>query len=347
MSSETVRNYIAADPTRVTHWRSVVLFGVNSACYKFAFGKSILDVASAGRDSIRLEELALPYAKHVCTHLEASDRQTPQATSRFLDACRSYLRTHKAADLSASAPGATELIDTTVRLGFTEVLKAFHTVAGDDVPTRFFSVEGRGGDRRLLLSPAALSLSTDIQGVNLSHEIEARWRLVETAWAYRLPKIVLDGTPDAGGMLTIELPDRRRPAITGCREALNGYQRGRCFYCARDIVISAAHVDHFLPRTLMVKAGWNGLDGLWNLVLACVECNLAKRDRIPHPDYVRRLLGRTNYLLASHHPLSQTLVEQTGRTEAQRDAFVGDRWRAARDLLHHAWKPNQEIPAPW
>ena len=68
----------------------------------------------------------------------------------------------------------------------------------------------------------------------------------------------------------------RRRAITGSREALNGYQKGRCFYCGRDIEAGQADVDHFLPHAMLPFGVAANIDGIWNLVLACANCNLAR-----------------------------------------------------------------------
>lgn len=46
--------------------------------------------------------------------------------------------------------------------------------------------------------------------------------------------------------------DIRRKQVTSCRGALNGYQKGKCFYCFSDIIIDSVEsrntdVDHFFP----------------------------------------------------------------------------------------------------
>lgn len=76
----------------------------------------------------------------------------------------------------------------------------------------------------------------------------------------------------------IQETDRhKRINITSSRDALNGYQKGKCFYCFRDISIQSgdlnlADVDHFIPHTLGTEFEDN-LNGVWNLVLACQSCN--------------------------------------------------------------------------
>lgn len=71
--------------------------------------------------------------------------------------------------------------------------------------------------------------------------------------------------------------------MTPSRDALNGYQKGRCFYCFRDIRVGtatheahgmepdlpSAEVDHFFPKALEPHLSSVNLDVVWNLVLSC------------------------------------------------------------------------------
>jgi hypothetical protein len=63
-----------------------------------------------------------------------SDKQGTFGQSRFLDACRAYNR----GELTQ-----TQLVEQTARLGFSNVLDAFHVVNQGEVPVRFFTDEGR------------------------------------------------------------------------------------------------------------------------------------------------------------------------------------------------------------
>ena len=60
--------------------------------------------------------------------------------------------------------------------------------------------------------------------------------------------------------LNINIQDDKtfgRKSITSCRDALNGYQKGKCFYCHKQTHIETwisleerAEVDHFFPYIL-------------------------------------------------------------------------------------------------
>lgn len=71
---------------------------------------------------------------------------------------------------------------------------------------------------------------------------------------------------------------------------------GRCFYCKRALCYREATTDHFIPRS---KGGANSTA---NRVLACADCNTAKRDLDPRTlgiespdestDHLRELMQR-------------------------------------------------------
>lgn len=82
--------FTATTPTRENYWRSIILFGRNVASYKFALSKALLEIGERPDDLIKMEDLALPFAKGVCEHLLLSDKQATSKSSAFLNACRSF-----------------------------------------------------------------------------------------------------------------------------------------------------------------------------------------------------------------------------------------------------------------
>ncbi len=65
------------------------------------------------------------------------------------------------------------------------------------------------------------------------------------------------------------------------RQRLHAAQQGLCFYCDGNLPITAATLDHVVPR-----ASGGGSSG--NTVLACKPCNQAKNDRAPTEAEVER-----------------------------------------------------------
>jgi hypothetical protein len=100
-------------------------------------------------------------------------------SSQFLEACRAFNKGELPED---------RLQQTTVRLGFNNVIDAFHVVGSVPVPVRFFADErGTGASPAIRLTDDLRRLAASVQGAALSAEAESRWRLVETALQLNLP----------------------------------------------------------------------------------------------------------------------------------------------------------------
>ena len=141
-----------------------------------------------------------------------------------------------------------------------------------------------------------------------------------------------------------------RVSITGCRDALNGYQKGSCFYCYAAMMIGGTggkrvEVDHFLPHLLKKDGIDFAVDESWNLVLACQECNAGEQGKfakVPDLKYLDRLHTRNEYLIESHHPLRETIVAQTGNSERKRTSFLQGKYNRAIKKLISTWSPPHE-----
>lgn len=328
------------DPTLESYWRAVILFGRNVASYKFALAKALHEVSHQQQSVIRLDELAVPFTSHLCEHLKHVDKQTTSASSKFLDYCRQY---------NSGQIAQKKLIEKTVQLGFFNVIDAFHNVHNDELPKRFFE-DARKTHQGIILTDEFYLLREQSQVDDLLEETEARWRLVETAWEMNLPKHLVQIEYDQD--ILIANNNLRRVNVTKAKSALNGYHRGTCFYCGCSISLESsdidrAEVDHFFPHRLRQCDASKPINGVANLVLACVECNRGaqgKFDRLPHPDFLEKLYIRNEYLIQSHHPLRETLICQTGIKPEKRRAFLNDAYRCVTSTYQasHGWRPKMK-----
>jgi len=248
LRKNAVSEFIEVQPTLENVWRSIILFGRNVASYKFALGKSLLELSAQENEVITLEQLAEPFSRHVCDHLRLADKQATSPSSRFLDACRRFNRQELKKE---------ELIETTVKFAFMNVIDAFHVVNTGEVGVRFFIDERRGPEKGIRLAQDLFSLSEQFQYQNLPGEVEARWRLVETAWGLNLPRHVLTVDYEATSELLV-VNDRTliRRVITSCRDALNGYQKGKC--------LNGTNLSHnaLLLQLLFELPAWSLHDGV-------------------------------------------------------------------------------------
>jgi hypothetical protein len=332
-----------AQPSLESCWRSVILFGRNVASYKFALAKSLLELADRETTFISLEELALPFATHLAEHIQHSEKQVTSSSSKYLKKCK---------DFNQGTIDQDELISSTVSLGFNNVIDAFHIVNHGEIPIRFYEDQRKSERKGVVVTDDLLKLKESIQYGNLPHEVEARWRLVETAWSLGITRQSLVVSYDDESEILFT-PYLKRTAITSCRDALNGYQKGKCFYCFDDISVEAgasnlADVDHYFPHTLKQVNSATNLDGVWNLVLACKNCNRGvdgKSAKIPEIRLLSRLRRRNDFLISSHHPLRETLLLQTGKVEKERLHFLQSQDTLAINHLIHRWAPTFEHEA--
>lgn len=327
------------EPSLENYWRAVILFGRNVASYKFALAKSLYELRDSEQTVITLDQLAEPFSRHICEHLKKVDKQATSPSSKFLDYCRSF---------NANEISQAELVDYTVQYGFVNVIDAFHNVHGGEIPARFFE-DARKTHKGIILTDKLYQLFELPQASDLNEETEARWRLVETAWDMNLPRQLVQIEHDDQGVLVAN-NKIRRVNVTTARAALNGYQKSVCFYCFKPITIEqmlehTADVDHFFPHKLRECDNQKPINGVANLVLACPDCNrgvAGKFDRLPAIPLLERLHRRNEYLITSHHPLRETLMMQTGVTEAKRRSFLQNAYDCATLVLgaSEKWQPR-------
>nr|WP_318383182.1 HNH endonuclease domain-containing protein [uncultured Enterobacter sp.] len=330
--------FYQVSPSLENFWRGVILFGNNFATYKFALAHALYDVERRNA-LVSLEDLAVPFSHHVCAHLKQAPRQilNDKKPGKFLTACLQFTN----GDITQD-----ELLAVTVRHGFSVVLDAFHNVNGGAIDAQFF-INERRDNKSIRLTDEFYRLAEHPQFHNLQHETDARWRLVETAWALDLPPQLLDVHYDPDGETLFTLRQNARITLTSCRNSLNGYQKGHCFYCHAPISLVAGHplladVDHFIPLAAQVAMPGVNLNGVWNLVLACQACNRGvngKSARVPTLDLLKRLHARNEYFINSKLPLHEAILNQTGHHEQKRRAFLNANWKTALHCRFHQWQP--------
>ncbi|MGG5461198.1 HNH endonuclease [Clostridium sp. B9] len=258
-------------PSLESYWRSVILFGRNVASYKFALAKSLLELSKEGKTEVTLEELAKPFSAHLCEHIKHSPKQATSKSSRVLDTCTGYNNGEVSYD---------ELLSITAKLGFNNVIDAFHVVANGEIPVKFYEKDYSKQSKKIILTDEVFKLQELENSENFRNEVESRWNLVEKAWELNLSKSLLTVKYDEESKLFFVDEDNRfrRKDITSSRGALNGYQKGKCFYCFDDISViegseDLCDVDHFFHHMLQPLMPEVNLNGVWNLVLSCKNCN--------------------------------------------------------------------------
>lgn len=330
--------FISTTPSVEDCWRGVVLYGRNTASYKFALASALLELNPKSGELVKLDRLAPYFAKQIARHLADAPKQITTSKGKFIQACERF---NLDQDLN-------KLVDVTVGHGFANVIDAFHIVGSTPVAHSFF-IDERKKHQGIRITDEFSKLTVGTQSFNLVQEVESRWRLVETAWNLGIATNLLNVHHDhsIGELFTFD-KSLRRKGVTSSRSALNGYQKGRCFYCFSELCLVGdainVDVDHFFPHRLKLQHLGVNLDGIWNLVLACYSCNRGtkgKFDRIPSLKLLQRLHNRNEFYIGSHHPLRETLISQTGLTTSARASYLNSIYAKVQLNPEFAWEPEQ------
>ena len=201
------------------------------------------------------------------------------------------------------------------------------------------------------------------QSKNFLHEAESRWRLWEEAIVNNLSQhFIIQYDKTTGNLYHQKIDKPRRKPITSAEPALNGYQKGRCFYCNKEILLTAkkgeygaCEVDHFFAHDFYVKTFYRFInsslgeevDRIWNLVLACEKCNKQKSSNLPNkdqnskfPNYLQKLHDKNNALIRSPLPLKESIMQDTGSTEKDRVTFLNKIYKELFTIKPFSWEPD-------
>ncbi|XUX07693.1 HNH endonuclease domain-containing protein [Sporosarcina sp. UB5] len=111
--------------------------------------------------------------------------------------------------------------------------------------------------------------------------------------------------------------------------------------------LNTCDVDHFVPLSTQFNSTHDlDLNGVWNLVLCCQDCNRGETNgkfaRLPDEHLIQRLYKRNEYLIESNHPLKETIIMRTGKNQHQRANFLNTMYGFAKSLSRARWQPEFE-----
>lgn len=338
----------SADDSIETNLRSIYLLGANTATYKFALTKSLLDLKGTNSTFISLDDLTPIFAHHLLEHVKSGKKQnTSKNGSKLISALYDHLQENLTLEQTLQVVRAE---------GFKYVLDAFHNLPKQSKSIPFFDKALNGKKQGIILTDELYDIFESDNYDNFQEEVEGRWNLVESAWGEQADiRVQYDNvTQELFYLKPISnnayMSNYKRKPLTPLRRPLNGYQKGKCFYCNQHIDIASnkeatCQVDHFLPHSLMHKSRYDlQLDEIWNLVLACKQCNgfSEKGARLPAKEFLAKLARRNEYLIESNLPIKETIIAQCGRTPTARKDFLNKRYLACIDTSNTKvpWSPK-------
>lgn len=281
----------------------------------------MLELPQTNKSFISLDELSPLYAKHMIEHIKSGKQQIQgKGTSKFLNAL--YLHTQN--QISEEL-----MLQVTKSEGFKCVLDAFHNLPQKQQATRFFEKAVQNKKQGITITDELFKLQETSHTHNFKDEIEGRWNLVESAWSEdSLIHVQYDtNTENLYYLKPVSnnsfLHSHLRTNLTPIRKPLNGYQKGKCFYCFKLISIQSnqhdtCDVDHVIPMSIQYGSSYDlQLNEVWNLVLACKECNRweqgGKAGQLPQQNFILRLYHRNEYFIESNHPLKENIILRLGK----------------------------------
>jgi hypothetical protein len=297
------------------YWKGIVLYGLNSATYKIALGKTLLALAGRGAVEVPWSDLSREFLEQYLQRLNEQVRPQQGNPKR---------RTVMETIVSQYHVGAIDLqgaIDSVGSRAFEDVIPRFQTIGTDTeiVRGRFYEYDA---GHKIVLTDALLSIQ-DSAHQELGAELGARWSLLEGAFLISQKNFTLAN--DIRGIYLAKGYDRTD--LTGNIPFLSGYQGNICFYCSEPIAAGDIHVDHVIPRQVVRH------DEIWNLVLSHSSCNLLKSDHLVAEHYVRKLIARNENIMGSNHPWRHKISAQLGKTPQKRGTALRVHYDRARKVL--------------
>ncbi len=287
-----------ADFSDKDYWRALTLYGLNTATYKIALGKCLCNFTEMGKSDISMEMLAKEFFDLYNARLENGMPQLDHETR--LTKMEQIVMRYK-----GGVVGYDEAIKYVRDNAFGDVVPRFHNLDRMPIEHKFYETTDSG----IVLTDSVFKVFEGDDKESLIQELDARWSLLESAFAMRRENAQLIN--DIKKFYLLKGYDRTD--ITYMKDMLNGYQEGKCFYCGEPLDENDIHVDHVIPRTYINH------DEPWNLVLSHGStCNEHKTDFLPSKYYIQKLVDRNERLIKSNHPLSKRIIEALGNTPLKR-----------------------------
>ncbi|KMV30376.1 hypothetical protein AB733_11930 [Photobacterium swingsii] len=311
IKKKEIKAFLDSDSTALNTFRTLTLFGRNSATYKFALCHSLMQQSAICE--LKYEDVQEIFLKELVRHYRKNNHQFAKKENAFTHSIDQYLNTEQ------SEADWQKLNKTAGKYIFNDVFRAFQNVGSGTIDKEYLLFEDVRKDKRIVLTDNLVEI---LESENLkkliNQENQARWRVIEEAWKAELSPNLLQYNDTDGLFYSVTASERI--GLRSAVDTLLPYQNGRCFYCNRKVskfVMNHSDdfpdVDHFFPFSIMKHLGcdYPSVNGVWNLVIACRECNRGsdgKFDAPPQSEFYTKLLERNILFFEEHkHSLKNSI----------------------------------------
>ena len=303
------------------YWRLLILYGLNTATYKIALGQCLCNFTKSAKTTIPMEMLAKEFFDLYCARLT---NNLPQINNpRRLTVMEQVVAKYKTGQIEYA-----EAVTYVKNHAFRDVIPRFHTLDRRPIDQKFYEATSKG----LVLTDNLFTVFADSEKICLQEELQARWSLLESAFAMKREKATLINDSQNFYLLR----GTQQAVIAQTSDMLHGYQDGRCFYCGEPLDLEHQGVDHVLPKIYLKD------DATWNLVLAHPECQAKKEERLPDQTVIKELASRNERLIQSNQPLSPKVEAALGQTQETRQETLFKIYDQLVDQVgpSNIWSPN-------
>ena len=296
-------------------WKALVLYGLNTATYKIAFGKTLLNLSNDGVTTVSWDVLSREFLDQYIARLSVRSPMPQLGQPGRITVMERIVAKYRSGGIDYE-----QAIQLVGQKAFDDVVPRFQNLGRRTSFDGLFYEFTAGQD--LVITDELLTLSHTTR-VELEAELNARWALLEGGF-----KIGADNFELNNDLRLIYIGNGyERTNLTKNTPFLQGYQGNICFYCGQSIRESDIQVDHVLPRQVIQH------DEIWNLALAHSLCNAQKVDRLIGPHFLRKLIARNENIMGSNHPWKKRIEAALGKTKAQRKKVTEDHYAHVSQIL--------------
>lgn len=293
--------------------RTILLFGRNVSTYKFALVDALLQ--SDPQSYLSYADIRDGFLKSLYQHYLKNPNQYQTGPNSLTRAFDQY----------SNDQDWENLIKVAMQNIYNNVFDAFHNVGGSSIKLEYALFEHDKKSKQLVLSENIHRiLDNKSLTAQLLKENQSRWAIVEEAWKNKLSPNLL--VFDADKNIYSISPGHERVNLRSAVDVLLPYQHSRCFYCNKVMDPQANHSDYDFPDVehTIPHSAFNRIEvfdeinpgGIWNLVVACHECNRGKYGKFnspPHTRFFDKLISRNMLFTQEHrHSMKNTILLSMG-----------------------------------